>query len=164
MTTRFVYTPRHLARLFRLLARRERPFTVTVVKGAKRSTRQNRLNRLWMKEIAGQVEDTTAEEVRGFCKLAFGVPILRAENEAFRESYDRVFGKLAYEERLTAMQEPLDLPVTRLMNVGQERRYLDEVQRFWLQRGIALTDPDPMMGGGFDNDNRARSNRRVSGA
>ena len=74
--------------LLTVLRSTEAPFTVSIAKGRKRSTEQNRLQRLWMNEIAEQLGDQTPEEVRGYCKLTIGVPILRAENEAFCASYD----------------------------------------------------------------------------
>ena len=65
------------------------PFTVTITDGKHRTTDQNRLQRLWIMEISSQTGDEP-EEVRGYCKLAFGVPILRQENDAFRKEYDEI--------------------------------------------------------------------------
>jgi hypothetical protein len=71
------------------------------------------------------------------------VPILRAENEAFRLSYDRVLKALPYEEKLAAIKA-FDLPVTRLMNVKQMTAFMDEMQRHWSAQGVRLTDPEAL--------------------
>lgn len=120
------------------------PLVISVEHGRRRTIEQNRLQRLWCNEIAEQLGDRTAEEVRAFCKLTIGVPILRAENERFAERYDKIVKPLPYEVKLAIMAEPLDLPVTRLMTVRQKARYLDEMARYWTDKGIVLTDPDDL--------------------
>ena len=119
---------------------------MSVVKGNKRSVEQNRLQRLWCVEISDQLGDRTPEEVRGYCKLAIGVPILRAESETFREQYDRVIKPLPYEQKLAVMMEPLDLPVTRYMTTKQKAQYLDAVFKHFTEQGVVLTQPE----GGLD--------------
>jgi len=144
--TRTIRTPEQLAQWETLLRGRKLPITVTVETGKPRTVEQNRLQRLWLTEIAEQLGDRTAEEVRGECKLTMGVPILRMENEQFREAYDKVIRPLPYELKLAAMMEPLDFPITRLMNAEQKTRYLDHMARHWAGQGIQLTMPDPMKG------------------
>jgi hypothetical protein len=141
MTQRTVRTEADRSAVIRLIQQREIPFTLSIAKGANRSIEQNKLQRLWMKEAEEQ-GDMTAEEYRGLCKLHCGVPILRAENEAFRERYDRIVKPLPYEAKLEIMREPLDLPVTRLMTVDQHTRYLDAINRMLAEQGIALTHPE----------------------
>ena len=119
------------------------PMTITITKGDNRSKRQNRLAQKWFSDIARHVEDQTREDVRAYCKMRFGVPILRAENEAFRQKYDKVFGNMAYEETLEAIQV-FDLPVTRLMTVKQMTAFMDEMQIQWSRLGVRLTDPESM--------------------
>jgi len=141
MTQRAVRNESDREYVARLIQSRQPPFTVSIAKGAPRSVDQNRMQRLWMKEAEEQ-GDQTAEEYRGLCKLTCGVPILRDENENFRAKYDRVVKPLPYEQKLAIMQEPLDLPVTRLMTVEQKRRYLDAVHRMLTGQGIQLTAPE----------------------
>ena len=119
----------------------ELPCTLTITKGAPRSLAQNKLQRMWMLELEQQ-GDMTAEEYRAYCKAYFGVRILRAENEAFRQQYDSIVRPLEYEQKLEIMKEPIDLPVTRLMTVSQKKRYLDDIYTYWTGRGFRLTDPD----------------------
>lgn len=143
MTTRIVQTEQERKRLLTYLERQALPFTASIAKGKNRSLEQNRLGRLWLNEIAAQLGDRSAEEVRGFCKLTIGVPLLRAENEAFCERYDRILKPLGYEDKLALMMEPLDLPVTRIMTTKQKAKYLDEVFRTFSEQGIELTLPGP---------------------
>ena len=118
----------------------EERLTITVMPGAKRSNAQNRLFWQWMQDLEAQ-GDQTAQEYRAYCKLHFGVPILRAETPAFREQYDQTVKPLQYETKLALMKEPIDLPVTRLMTVNQERALLDEVWQHFTGLGFQLTDP-----------------------
>jgi hypothetical protein len=143
VTSRVVTTDAEFDGLLRLLAAQKRPFTISIAKGKKRSVEQNRLQRLWMNEIAEQLGDRTPEDARAYCKLHIGVPILREENADFREAYDRLIrDRLSYEEKLEAMAVPLDFPVTRLMSTEQKKRYLDEIVRRFSEAGVVLTDPD----------------------
>jgi hypothetical protein len=144
MTTRVVSTPFDRQQLVQFLEGQKLPFTVDVTRGKRRSVEQNRLQRLWLNEIAEQLGDRTAEEVRGDCKLTIGVPILRAENEAFREKYDAFVRPLPYEQKLAFMMEPLDFPVTRLMSTEQKTRYLDGIYQRYAGQGLILTDPEKL--------------------
>lgn len=128
--------------LIKFIEQHALPFVCTVTRGRKRSVEQNRLQRLWMNEISQQLEDHTPEEVRGYCKLTIGVPILRSENEDFAAAYDKHIKPLPYETKLAIMQEPLDWPVTRLMTSKQKTKYLDLVNQYWTERGVTLTQPD----------------------
>lgn len=142
MTTRTVHTDTERKLAADFVASFVPPFTLTLTKGAKRSVDQNRLNRLWVNEIAEQLGDQSPEEVRGFCKLTVGVPILRAENERFCEEYDRLIRPMSYEDKISIMQLPLDFAVTRLMTTKQFTSYLDALAMYWAGKGIRLTMPD----------------------
>lgn len=127
--------------LSRLVNNHALPFTASVAAGVKRSDRQNRLQRQWIKEIAGQLPDHTAEEWRAYCKLCFGVPIMRDENEKFHRLYDDIIRPLPYEKKLALMMAPLDLPVTRYMTTKQKKSYLDQVFKHFSEQGVILSDP-----------------------
>ncbi len=118
------------------------PITVNVKKGKDRTVEQNKLQRLWLREATDQLQDSTIEEKRAYCKLHFGVPILRNENDEFREKYDRIIRPLSYEEKLEIMALPIDFPVTRLMTTGQSKRYLDDIYHHFTGMGCKLTDPE----------------------
>lgn len=144
MTTRVIRNDDDADKLAAMLkARGQYPGTVTVTKGEPRRSRQNRLAQRWNTDIAVQMGDTTHEDARAYNKLRFGVPILRAENEAFRLSYDRVMKHLPYEEKLEAVKA-FDLPVTRLMTVKQQTAYMDAVSQHWTPQGVRLTHPDDL--------------------
>lgn len=128
----------------RLVEGRKYPFTLTITDGKPRSKAQNRLQHMWMNEISVQKGDLTAEEARAYCKLTIGVPILRSQNEAFRERYDAILKPLSYEQKLSIMSEPLNLPVTSLMSTKQLTEYLEGIIRHFGEQGIILTMPDDM--------------------
>lgn len=141
---RIVETEQARDMLVKFIQGRKLPFTATVTDGKHRTTDQNRLQRLWMVEIASQLGDRTPEEVRGECKLTFGVPILRAENEAFRARYDEVVKPLPYHSKLKLMMEPISLPVTSIMTTRQKTAYLDAIHRHYSEQGVVLTNPEDL--------------------
>lgn len=147
MTTRFLESEQDRRMLLRFIEGQPLPLTVSLSKGGKRTLKQNKLQRLWLNEIAEQLGDRTPEEVRGYCKLTIGVPILRAENEGFRAKYDAIVRPLPYEQKLALMMEPLDFPITRLMNTKQATAYLDGVHRHFSEMGVVLTDPGDLLAG-----------------
>ena len=128
----------------KLVSNRPYPFTLTITDGKHRSTAQNRLQHMWMKEISEQKGDITPSEARAYCKLTIGVPILREQNEAFRLRYDEILKPLSYEQKLAIMSEPLNLPVTSLMSTKQLTEYLEGIIRHFGQQGIILTMPYDM--------------------
>ena len=144
MATRVLREPEDIDRLAAFLGSYTRfPLTVTVTIGDPRRASQNRLAQRWFSDISRQKEDETHEDIRAFCKLHFGVPILRAENEAFRQSYDKAMKSLPYEAKLAAVKA-FDLPVTRLMTKDQMTAFMDEMQRYWVPKGYRLTDPEAL--------------------
>lgn len=143
MTQRIVEDEFSRKLLVSFIARQELPFTANITTGGRRSMKQNRLQRLWMGEIAEQLPGSfeSPEHARGYCKLHHGVPILRDVDETFHEHYDRVLRPLPYETKLACMMVPIDLPVTSRMNTKQLSRYLDEVHRDFSSQGVVLTIP-----------------------
>ncbi len=139
MVQRTVKNADDLALLKTYLDGRKRPFTVEIEDRRDRSAEQNRLAFKWYKEIGEQTGDGV-EDVRARCKLEIGVPILRDGSEPFRKTYDRLIRPLAYPDKLALIRDT-DMPVTRLMNVEQMSRYMDEVFRRHAEAGIALTVP-----------------------
>lgn len=142
MTTRTITDPEKLDALLVLLRERKQPFTVSIAAGKGRSSEQNRLQRRWMLEAAEQLGTDTAEGFRGYCKLHFGIPILRAENEHFAAEYDAVIRPLPYEQKLRLMMVPFDFGVTRQMTTKQKTQYLDAVHAHFTGLGVALTQPE----------------------
>ncbi len=144
MTDRLIEDESNRKLLIRFIEQHSLPFVITITQGRRRSVEQNKLQRLWMNEIAEQKHEETghtAEYWRGYSKLHFGVPILRDESDAFREAYDRVLKPLLYEQKMALMMEPLDMPITRLMTTKQKTDYLDQVFRHFTELGLVLTVP-----------------------
>jgi hypothetical protein len=139
---RVIENERDRQMLIRFIEKKALPFTSTLTDGKHRTTDQNKLQRLWTMEIAQQLGDQTPEQVRGYCKLAFGVPILRAENDAFRASYDEIVKPLPYEMKIKLMMEPFDFGVTRIMSTRQKSSYLDALHAYYSEQGVVLTNPD----------------------
>ena len=142
MTSRLVSSAADRDSVIALLQSCKRPYTVSIRKGKRRSLQQNRLQRLWLNEAAEQLGEYTAEDYRAYCKLHFGVPILRNEDEDFRDAYDRIIRPHSYEDKLAMMRVPLDFPVTRLMKMGQKKRYLDDIYQHFTALGVQLTEPN----------------------
>lgn len=141
MTGRPIRDDADAARLIALIQNRSKPFTVSIRDGLPRSDNQNALQQKWCDEVAKQLGDRTAEEIRGESKLRFGVPIMRRDHEEFAEKYDRLIKPRPYAEKLELMMEPLDFPVTRLMTTRQKTEYLDAMHAFWAAQGVVLTVP-----------------------
>jgi NAD(P)-dependent dehydrogenase (short-subunit alcohol dehydrogenase family) len=108
---------------------------VSVACGLDRSATQNSLSHCWHAQIARETGDTP-NDVHCFCKLEFGVPILRMESEDFARSAEYLIDPLPYEQQLEAMRW---LPVTRLLSVQGMRLYLTNMQHYYGRNGIALT-------------------------
>lgn len=144
---RFIKTQRDKDLLIDYIKNADKPLTVNIEQGihGKRSLEQNRLQRLWINELAEQ-GDMTAEEYRAYCKLHFGVPILRNENDEFRQAYDdKIKNCYDYATKLQFMAMPFDFPVTRLMTVKQHKKYLDAIYIYFTGKGFDLTDPNKFM-------------------
>lgn len=96
-----------------------------LVKGKPRSLDQNALIYTLYNKAARRVEGETPQTVRRYCKLTLGVPLLRVEDRAFRETWDNnIKASLTYEQKLAIMDF---FPVTSRMNTEQETRYIDAI-------------------------------------
>lgn len=117
------------------------PLHVSIKPGVEpRSLQQNRLQFQWFNDAEGQ-GDQTANEYRAYCKLHFGVPLLRSEDEEFRSVYDEIIRPAPYENKMRMMMPPIDLPVTSRMKVKTMSLYLNQVWDHFTGLGYQLTDP-----------------------
>jgi hypothetical protein len=114
---------------------------LTLKTGKARTLDQNGISHVWYEQIARELREDTPLEVKNFCKLNYGVPILRAEDKAFRKHYDMVFLRLSYEQKLEAMTH---LPVTSLMNKSQLNQYLAAMVLAYANR-VKLEFPEQEM-------------------
>jgi hypothetical protein len=101
-----------------------------------RSLNQNALFQIFYREIAAQKGDMSEEDVRRYCKLHFGVPILRRGDEAFRDFYAKALIDLDYEDKLRAMAF---VPVTSRMSKPQATQYIEDLMDGWGREGIHLS-------------------------
>jgi hypothetical protein len=106
-----------------------------------RSVKQNKLAFYWYKHVAVTTGEYTAEQVRAFCKLHFGVAI-RKEDEKFRDAYDRVVKPLSYENKLEIMGPPIEFPITSDFSTKEMTRYLDAIYVHYAGIGIDLPQPE----------------------
>lgn len=111
---------------------------VNIKAGKDRSLPQNAITHVWYGQIARELRDDDTLGWKCYCKLHHGVPILRAENEEFRETYDGAIKGLSYEQKLKIMRI---LPVTSLMTKEQLSKYAEQVQVDFAQRGVTLEFP-----------------------
>lgn len=108
---------------------------VSVKAGKDRSLPQNNLIYAWYSQIARELREDDELGWKCYCKLHHGVPILRVENEEYRETYDAVIRPLSYEKKLIAMR---NWPVTSLMTKEQLSKYAESMQMDFAQRGVLL--------------------------
>jgi hypothetical protein len=106
-----------------------------------RAAAQNRLAFLWYGAAAVQLQDESVEGYRAYCKLHFGVPI-RREDEDFLAVYDKWIRPLPYEAKLELMVGVIDFPVTRNMTTKQMCRYLEAMEVHFSGLAVDLPKPD----------------------
>lgn len=138
MATRILRNQSDIDGLARFLASNPLPVTVSVTKGAKRSTQQNRTAAMWYGQI-GQEYGETQGAVKAQCKLRFGVPILERDNPAWVEKWQGFYAPLPYAARLVLFEA---IPVTSVFTTKQMSEYMDAVQREYRSQGIDLIDPE----------------------
>lgn len=112
---------------------------VTVKHGKQRSVEQNAVMHGWFGQVSRELREDDERGVKRFCKLHFGVPILRAEDDDFREAYDRVVRPLPYADKLVAMDI---LPVTSSMTTIQLDKCMTDIQDHFRKVGVDLKYPN----------------------
>lgn len=109
---------------------------VKIKTGRDRTLDANAVTHVWYGQIAREQGDTTPADVKAYCKLHFGVPILLAEEPEFAEMYLRLIkNRFSYEEKLELMKR---LPVTSLMTTPQLNLYRDIMQAEFARQSIVL--------------------------
>lgn len=123
----------------RQLFGQHRYIKASVKTGKARSLDQNAISHTWYEQIARECREDDALGYKCYCKLHHGVPILRAEDEAFRTFYDEAIKGLSYEQKFQAMKF---IPVTSLMTKPQLSKFLEAVKDDFFHRGVLLKFPD----------------------
>lgn len=105
---------------------------IKIKHGRHRGIPINQLSHVWYEQVSRELREGTAIQVKAFCKLHFGVPIMRAEDDDFREAYDaRIKNNFTYEQKLIVMES---FPVTSLMTNPQTKQYLESMQAHYAGR------------------------------
>lgn len=127
-------------------AYREHKFVVVSFRpGKDRTLDQNALWFALYQRIAQMTEIGDVEDARRYCKLHFGVPIMRKANEDFRNAWNVSFLLLTYETKLELMGEcalfgPDGFPVTRLLDRAQGIVYTDKIVAEFSSKGVVFDD------------------------
>lgn len=111
-------------------------------KAEQRTSAQNRLVHRWFADIARHHSFGESEaDIKAECNLMFGRPILSRDDPEWESVFGYIFDALNKPSKLKAIRV-LDVPFTRKMGVKQLTEYMDEMQRFYAQQGVVLTDPE----------------------
>ena len=125
---------------------REKKFVVVSLRPGKDRTLDQ--NALWFslyQRIAQMTQIGDVEDARRYCKLHFGVPIMRNECPEFRDGWNRIFLHLDYEQKLELMGAcsifgPDGFPVTRLFNRAQGCKYTEDIIANFSGQGVFFED------------------------
>lgn len=123
----------------REMYRQHRYVKISAKTGKARSLDQNAISHAWYEQLSRELREDDALGWKCYCKLHHGVPILRAEDEDFREAYDATIKGMTYEQKLIAMRM---LPVTSLMTKPQLSKYLESMRADFERRGVRLEFPE----------------------
>lgn len=125
---------------------RENKFVVLSLRPGKDRTLDQ--NALWFglyERIAQMTQIGDEDDARRYCKLHFGVPIMRKADADFRDAWNRLFLHLSYEQKLELMGPcsifgPDGFPVTRLFDRGQGIAYTDQIVSEFSGKGVVFSD------------------------
>lgn len=134
----------HAIATIRSLFRQYKYVRVTLATGKDRSKEMNALTHVWYGQVSDERGEETPLEVKRFCKLHFGIPILRAEDEEFRNWYDTLIGRegnsrFTYEEKLQIMDK---IDVTSEMSQNQIMQYAKAMQNHYEKLDVLLKFPE----------------------
>lgn len=132
-----------LVKLYARLGDMPHPFNVQVKhgKGEKRSMSQNGLFHAWMGQIAKATHDDPAN-VKADCHIRWGIPIFRAEDEAYALFIERALGGLN-RAQVKAMIVAGYIPCTSLMSKPMLSQYMDHVWQEYAPH-VRLMDPEEL--------------------
>ena len=125
--------------------RDKRYVVVSLRPGKDRTLDQNALWFALYERIAQMTQIGEIEDARRYCKLHFGVPVMRRDCAQFRSGWNRSFLHLTYEEKLEYMGEcalfgPDGFPVTRLFSRAQGIEYTNKIAEYFTGKGVVFAD------------------------
>jgi hypothetical protein len=104
--------------------------------GPERSLSSNALSHVWYAFADRMLDDHESGDARRYCKLHFGVPMLRAEVSEYLQSYNKYVMSFDYEDKIKIMDY---WPVTSRMSRDQMNRYMTSVQYYFAaEHGLVL--------------------------
>ena len=107
--------------------------------GKDRSLDQNAISHCWYEQLARENKEYDALGWKAFCKLHYGIPILKYGDVEFKAFYDASLNLLTYEQKLEAMKF---VPVTSLMTKEMLSKYLEAMKSHFNDVGIRLEFPE----------------------
>ena len=127
------------------LYRDKKYVVVSMRPGKDRTLDQNALWFAMYQRIAQMTQMGDVEDVRRWCKLHLGVPIMRRSDVDFFNAWNRSFLHLTYEEKLHLMGPcnlfgPDGFPVTRLFDRAQGIAYTDQIVAEFSAKGVVFSD------------------------
>jgi len=123
-----------------MIAGLPRPVTITWTEGGKRTLSQNALLHKWYGEIASQLGDMTAVQVKGQCHLAYGVSI-KSRDAAWAWVWKQISGHLTYEQKCRVFEKGV-LAMTSTMTTKELTEYMDAMAHDYRAQGVHLTAPE----------------------
>lgn len=116
---------------------RDRRIIQGIVSVDKRSLPQNSLWAVWYSQIERWSDgNQTKEEVKCFCKLHFGIELLRNQDAGFKKLYDsKIKRGFEYEEKLELMKL---IPVTSQLSKDNGQKYQSAMQKYYSEKGLIL--------------------------
>jgi|TARA_R110000824_G_scaffold126951_4_gene286746 hypothetical protein len=96
--------------------------------GAERSLSSNALSHVWYAFADKMLDSHESGDARRYCKLHFGVPMLRGESSQYLQDYNKYLMNFDYEDKIRIMDY---WPVTKRMSREQMNRYLTSVQYYF---------------------------------
>ncbi len=100
-----------------------------------RSLEQNALWAVWYSQIAKHMGQTVIE-AKSFCKLHFGIPLLREQDAEFKLLYDGQIKKnITYEAKLKLMEL---IKVSSLLSKHNGKKYQSAIQQHFSENGLIL--------------------------
>ena len=116
---------------------RDRRIIQGIVSVDGRSLPQNSLWAVWYSKIERWSEGNyTKEEIKCFCKLHFGIELLRNQDAGFKKLYDsKIKRGFEYEEKLELMKL---IPVTSQLSKDNGQKYQSAMQKYYSEQGLIL--------------------------
>ena len=102
----------------------------------KRSIQANALWAVWYSQISKCLDGNhSTYAIKCFCKLHFGVKLLRRQDETFKTFYDKHIRHLDYEVKMVFMEI---VPITSKLNRDNGQKYQTAMQQYYAELGIVL--------------------------